>query len=134
MVGAQTDTAQLRAVLSGPSCELDTEVSPQAWARACFAPADNVLCVTLEGCSCALLAGLGLAGSAKREAHFAGPGYLFRRAIAAATLRWGSITLLTYDTRRGPRLVENIKRRTTTLGQLLRCGLERDDEVICIVA
>jgi len=133
LVGAQTGAAELRSILRANDCDLDTDVCPAPEAVAYFPATDTVICVTMRGCSCALLEGVGLTHDSNRSVHLAGPGYVFRRALAAAALRYGGIRLLAYNpstaaTARVPR------RRTTTLGQFLRSGLSPNDEVVCIVA
>jgi len=131
LVGAQADAGELRRFVSGPDEELNTDVAPDP-GRACFFPAtDTILCVTTQGCSCALLEGMTRAPN--REIHVAGPSYVFRRALAGATLRFGGIRLLAFDnsviaTREPP------KKRTITLGQFLRSGLAPDDGLVCITA
>lgn len=131
LVGAHADAAELRRFLSGPDGELDTDLAPNAsWVRS-FPATDTVLCVTERGCSCDLLKGVTRAPN--REIHVAGPSYVFRRAVAGATLRFGGVRLLALDNS----VVASSqppKRRTITLGQFLRLGLAPDDELVCIIA
>lgn len=134
LVGAATDASDLRRILSGRDWELDTDSVPTTLAVQCFPQTDAVLCVTTGGCSCSLLEGIGVAAGAKREMHFAGPGYVFRRALAAATLRFGGIRVLAYDRSTARPTAEAPSRRTTTLGQFLRSGLQVGDGVVCILA
>lgn len=133
LVGARTDAAALRRILSGKDWDLDTDVGPDPGALGCFPPADTVICVTTQGCSCALLQGLGLSHGARREMHVAGPGYVFRCALAAATLRFGGIRLLAHNPATAALDSRAPRRRTTTLGQFLRSGLEPDDGVLSII-
>lgn len=129
LVGAQADPAELRRFLSGPDGELDTDVAPNTSRVRSFPATDTILCVTTQGCSCALLEGV--TRTPNREIHVAGPSYVFRRALAGATLRFGGIRLLALDNS-AITASEPAKRRTLTLGQFLRSGLAPDDELVCI--
>lgn len=133
-IGAQTDLAQLRAVLCTADWDFDSDVPPRPWAREHFPSTDAVVCVTLDGCSCQLLRGLGSRGQPGNEAHLAGPGYLFRRALAATAMRFGSIRLLTYSSSGQSPADVQPHRRVTRLSQFLRCGLEPDEKFLCIIA
>jgi hypothetical protein len=131
LIGAQTDSSTLRSMMAGRDCELDTDVPPDPWAAGCFPSTDSVLCVTSEGCSCALLRGVGFSHDSRRTVHFAGTGYVFRRAVAAAALRFGGIRLLAHS-RSDSAAREPLRQRSTTLGQFLRSGLAPDDGLVCI--
>jgi hypothetical protein len=134
LVGARTDEAALRRILGGKDCELDTNIPPDPRALGLFPVTDTVVCVTMNGCSCALLAGVGLSRSSNPTVHFAGPGYAFRRALAAATLRFGRVTLLAFNSSRVVPPGEPPRQRTTTLAHFLRSGLEPGDRMVCINA
>lgn len=116
---------------SGPDGELDTDLAPDTGRVRSFPATDTVLCVTAKGCSCALLEGVTRAPN--REIHVAGPSYVFRRAVAGATLRFGGIRLLAFDNS-AIALSQPPKRRTITLSQFLRLGLAPDDELVCTIA
>ncbi len=130
-IGAQTDLAGLRGVLSDPDVKLDVSATSDPVALRCFPDRDSVVRVTLGGCSCTLLRGLGASGTETRDAHFAGPGYFFRRALAAATLRFGSVRLLTCEVSATPSAET---RRVVPLVHFLRSGLAANDELVFIVA
>ena len=134
LVGAQTGAAELRRILRANDCDLDADVCIAPEAVAYFPATDTVMCVTRQGCSCALLEGVGLTRDSKRSVHLAGPGYMFRRGLAAAALRYGSIRLLAYNAAMAATARVAPRRRTTTLGQFLRAGLLPNDEIVCIVA
>jgi hypothetical protein len=131
LVGAQSDVSQLRSVLSAryQHDDLDLDAPPDPIALRAFPEGDGVVAVTLGGCSCSLLEGLGHADDTTHEAHLAGPGYAFRRALASAALRFGSIRLLIYRTGKPQPAPQT---RSTTLGQLLRAGLLPQDALLMI--
>jgi hypothetical protein len=131
LVGAEVDAAELRRFLSGADGDLNTDLAPNATRVRSFPATDTVLCVTARGCSCALLEGVSRARN--REIHVAGPSYVFRRALAGATLRFGGIRLLAFDNSVVVP-IEPLRRRTVTLGQFLRSGLAANDELLCIIA
>jgi hypothetical protein len=131
LVGAQADAAEIRRLVSGPDGDFDTDVAPDPIRVRSFAATDTVLCVTRQGCSCALLKGVTRATN--RELHVAGPSYVFRRALAGATLRFGGIRLLAFDNS-VVASSEPPKRRTITLSQFLRSGLAPDDGLVCVIA
>jgi hypothetical protein len=131
LIGARSETRSLHELIGGLDAGLDTEVAPADWTWPCFPITDAVVCVTLQGCSCTLLEGVGSNGASKREAHFAGPGYSFRRMIAAAVGRFGSVRLLVG---RDEPEAEPLEMRTTTLASFLRFGLGPDDKLLCITA
>jgi|GEM_PF-3080347 len=133
LVGARADVTELQRLLRGPDGELDTHVAAPPQAAGGLPPSDTVVCVTTEGCSCVLFDGLGITRSTKREVHLAGPGYVFRRALAAATLRFGGIRLRAYNTSTTLPACAPARRRTTSLGLFLRHGLEADDGIVFIV-
>src|ERR1041384_2096640 len=90
LVGAETDPFQLRAALSADGL-LDTDQPPDGLAAQRFPTDDAVICVTFEGCSCALIESP-LAGKVsrqrkpERDAFFA--------ALTRATVRFGRLRLL----------------------------------------
>lgn len=134
LVGATAESAKLREILESADAALDTHVLPDAEMLRRFPVRDAVVCVTLNGCSCALLEGLGQAGRLNVDAHVAGPGYGFRRALAAAALRFGGVRLVTYSTSCTRVLADELPRRSTTLSAFLRFGLQSDDGLVCIRA
>lgn len=130
LIGARTEVSSLRSVLSSRYLDdLNTDLVPEPAALRAFPSGDGVVAVTLGRCSCELLRGLGVADVEGCEAHLDGPGYLFRRALASATVRFGSIRLLIY---RPGNMTTALVPRTTTLGQLLRTGLAHDDALLHI--
>lgn len=133
LVGARGDISLLRSVLLARRQDEELELSepPDPRVLQSFPEGDGVVAITRGGCSCQLLEGLGVATAANREAHLAGPGYAFRRALASATLRFGSIRLLIH--RPGSdRPLPPV--RTTTLSQLLRAGILPDDALLFVKA
>ncbi len=134
LVGVEGEPARLRAVLESAGAGLDTDVRPAPELLQTFSGSDAVVCVTLNGCSCALLQGLGRADRPKAEAHVAGPGYSFRRALAAATLRFGEVRLVIHKTGAARAQRDELPRRRTTLSAFLRFGLQPDDGLVSIVA
>jgi len=134
LVGAATNASELRGILGDGDGEWDTDVLPDPRAARWLPSTDSVLCVTSRGCSCPLLEGLGVGPLPPREVHLAGPSYLFRRALATATLRFGGIRVLAYDRATLVSADEPPRRRTTTLGQFLRSGLELGDSLLCVLA
>ncbi len=131
LIGAPGNVGELRRVLLArhEDDELEVHETPDPLAVRAFPEGDAVVALTLGGCSCPLLEGLGLAQGPGREAHLAGPGYAFRRALASAALRFGEIRLLIHRPRAAP-LEPRV--RTTTLNQLLRTGLLPDDAFVFI--
>jgi hypothetical protein len=130
LIGTESEPRWLRQLVDDVDGELDTDVSPAAWTRACFPASDAVVCVTRRGCSCELLEGIG-SGRARREAHFAGPGYSLRRVIATAVAHRGSVRLLVHGHEAA---AQDASMRVTTLASFLRCGLEPDDRLLLITA
>ncbi len=134
LIGVRGEIAELRKVLSARCHDdadggLDLDSTPEPRALACFPEDDSVLVVTRGGCSCQLLRGLGLADAAARDAHLAGPGYAFRRAIASATLRFGSARLLIFRPNQ-PQFA--LRSRATSLSHLLRAGICPSDHLLLI--
>jgi hypothetical protein len=95
LVGAQADATEMRRLVTGPDGDFDTDVAPDPSRVRSFAAIDTVLCVTTQGCSCALLRGVTRAPN--QNLLVAGPSYVFRRALAGAALRFGGIRLLVFD-------------------------------------
>jgi hypothetical protein len=115
LVGAETDAFQLRDVLSADGV-LDTDVSPDGMAARRFPGTDAVVCVTLEGCSCALLetplvGKVGRQHKPERNAFFS--------ALTRATVRFGSIRLLVLGGEGSAELAASHCEGTTTLRELL---------------
>ncbi|HYQ17816.1 MAG TPA: hypothetical protein VEQ58_18715 [Polyangiaceae bacterium] len=115
LVGAEADDFQLRDAISADGA-LDTDVPPQGVAARAFPAKDAVVCVTLEGCSCALVE-TPLAGKVsrqhkqQRDAFFA--------ALTRATVRFGSIRLLVLGGEGSAELATSHREGTTTLRELL---------------
>lgn len=131
-LGARAQPAELRSVLSGHHPELELDLLPLPGALGAFPEHESVVSLTVGACSCALLRGLGSTGPRPRAAHVAGVGYGFRRALASATVRFGSIRLLLY--RRAAFGEAPPRLRHTSLSQLLLLGLEPEDRLLRIVA
>lgn len=128
LIGAAVDASRLLRILSGPNEELDAQLVVDDRRKAAFPSADSVVSVTLEGCSCALLKGLGHADRSPSDAHVAGPGYAFRRGLAAAAMAFGGVRLLIAE----PGVYREGPVRAAKLGQFLRFGLMPDDWLIRI--
>ena len=134
LIGAVAPREKLREVLENAGNDFDTDVAPDAAALALFPAQNEVVCVTCGGCSCALLGGVGLSTRPRNEAHAAGPGYAFRRALAEMVLRFGEVQLLAFSAARAPTLATGLPERSTTLGNFLRFGLQSHDGLVRIVA
>jgi hypothetical protein len=132
MLGAHTEPYRLRDVFSASTHDFDTDVAPDAWCLAHFSATDSVVCVTLNGCSCALLTEPldGNPGSSQQRTT---PAYAFRRAPAEAALRFRSVRLLTWRDSRPAAQAAPITRRTTTLGQFLRSKQIETDVLLRII-
>ena len=115
LVGAQTDGFQLRAAFSADGL-LDTDQPPDGVGAQRFPAGDAVVCVTFEGCSCALIESP-LAGKVsrqhkpERDAFFA--------ALTRATVRFGGIRLLVLGGEGSAELASGHREGTTTLRELL---------------
>ncbi|HVY25761.1 MAG TPA: hypothetical protein VHB79_04390 [Polyangiaceae bacterium] len=130
LIGAEVEAARLLSLFNGPNNELDAAIERDAGLLDWFPAGHAVVRVTLHGCSCALLKGLGHHCAARgSDAHVAGPGYLFRRSIAAAAVAYGAVRLMIHQAGGGP--VRGL--RCATLGQFLRFGLATDDGLITIL-
>lgn len=134
LIGAACGRAELLQLLVRDAVDFDTDVAPAAGALDCFPPEDEVVCLTLGGCSCALLDGVGLTNRRLADAHAGGPGYAFRRALAEAVLRFGEVHLLAYSSAGASMIAADLGRRSTTLGNFLRFGLHPNDGLVCITA
>lgn len=115
LVGAETDSFQLRAVLSADGV-LDTDQPPDGLAARRFPKGDAVVCVTFEGCSCALIESP-LAGKVSRQ-HKPERNAFFA-ALTRATVRFGSIRLLVLGGEASAELASGHREGTTTLRELL---------------
>jgi hypothetical protein len=129
LVGANTDGYRLLRMLNGAHDELDVQLVADPRARSSFPETDSVARVTLNGCSCSLLKGLGSCERKASEAHVAGPGYAFRRGIAATVMAFGGARLL---------ITRNSEQwsgppRAANLAQFLRFGVSPRDALIAIV-
>lgn len=115
LVGAETDVFQLRDVLSADGV-LDTDRAPDGLAAQRFPKEDAVICVTLEGCSCALLETplVGKVGRQHKPERAA-----FFTALTRATARFGSIRLLVLGGEGSAELASSRHDGTTTLRELL---------------
>jgi hypothetical protein len=129
LIGAEAEADRLLSLFNGPNNELDAVVEGETTLLEWFPAGHSVVRVTLDGCSCALLRGLGHHSVAtSTEAHVAGPGYAFRRGIAAAAVAYGGIRLMIHQA--GGRPVHGL--RVASLGQFLRFGLVANDGLIAI--
>lgn len=129
LIGAEVEAGRLLSLFNGPNNELDATLEGEASLVEWFPASHSVVRVTLGGCSCALLRGLGQQSvAASTEAHVAGPGYAFRRSIAAAAVAYGGIRLMIRTP--GHRPVHRL--RVASLGQFLRFGLVPNDGLIAI--
>lgn len=115
LVGAETDEFQLRDALSADGL-LDTDLPPDGPAVRRFPEADAVVCVTLEGCSCALIESP-LAGKTSRQ-HKPERSAFFA-ALTRATVRFGSLRLLVLGGEGSAELATSYREGTTTLSELL---------------
>jgi hypothetical protein len=115
LVGAEAEGYQLRDVLSADG-SIDTDVTPDEVAAHRFPASDTVVCVTLEGCSCALLDTpiVGKVGRQHRQQRDA-----FYAALTRATARFGSIRLLVLGGTGRSELASSHRDGTTTLRELL---------------
>lgn len=126
LVGAETNGFQLRAALSADGL-LDTDQPPDGVGVRSFPETDAVVCVTLEGCSCALIESP-LAGKVSRQ-HKPERAAFFA-ALTRATVQFGSIRLLVLGGEGSAELLTSRREGTTTLRELLasrrpRAGLMR---------
>jgi hypothetical protein len=114
MVGADADEFQLRDLLSADGA-LDTGVAPDSTAVQQFPEGDTVVCVTLDGCSCALLETpvVGKVSRQRKQQRDA-----FYAALTRATSRFGSIRLLVVGGE-GNAELSNHSHGTTSLRELL---------------
>lgn len=128
LIGAAADSARLLSLLNGPNNELDAKLVADGAITAAFPRADAVVSVTLGGCSCVLLEGLGHYGRMRSDAHVAGPGYAFRRGLAVAAMAFGGVRLLVMK----PGVCHEGSLRVASLGQFLRFGLMPDDWMIAV--
>lgn len=133
LIGVEGDVWQLRSALSAHQDSEDFDLdSPRDRACfGCFPVVDAVVSVTIDGCSCRLLAGLGVTGVAGDAAHLSGVGYAFRRALASATRRFGSVRLLIHCPGTQPMVRQP---RSMTLDHFLRIGLLPGDVFLRIRA
>jgi hypothetical protein len=115
LVGAKTNAFQLRDALSADGL-LDTDVSPDGGAAQRFPDGDAVICVTLEGCSCALLETplVGKVGRQHKPERAA-----FFTALTRATARFGSIRMLVLGGEGSAELATSQRDGTTSLSELL---------------
>jgi hypothetical protein len=130
LVGAETEGFQLRDVLSADGT-LDTDMSPDGVAAQRFPASDSVVCVTLEGCSCALLetpvvGKVGRQHKPERDAFYA--------ALTRATARFGSIRLLVLGGEGSAELVRGDRDGTTSLRELLSSRRPHAQGLMRIVA
>lgn len=128
LIGAAADSTRLLSLLNGPNNELDALLVADGAITSAFPRADVVVSVTLGGCSCVLLEGLGHTGRKRSDAHVAGPGYAFRRGLAAAAMAFGGVRLLVAS----PGVCHEGSLRVANLGHFLRFGLMPDDWLIAI--
>jgi hypothetical protein len=115
LVGAETEGFRLRDVLSADG-GLDTDMSPDGVAAQRFPKGDAVVCVTLEGCSCALLE-TPVVGKVSRQHKQQRDA--FYAALTRATARFGSIRLLVLGGEGSAELATSRRDGTTSLRELL---------------
>ena len=127
-MGAEAHATRLLDFLNGPDNELDAKVVVDSELKAAFPISDTVVSVTVDGCSCSLLEGLGQGGRTPAEAHVAGPGYTFRRGLAAAAMAFGGVRLRVV----GGVACDEGAPRVTKLGHFLRFGLMPTDRFVDI--
>jgi len=130
LVGAEAEAFELRDVLSAEGT-LDTDVAPDGAAARRFPQADSVVCVTLEGCSCALLE-TPVVGKVSR--HHKPERDAFYRALTRATARFGSIRLLVLGGDGASELASARRDGTTTLRELLASRRPHAQGLLRVVA
>ena len=130
LVGAETEGFQLRDVLSADGA-LDTDVTPSDLAAQRFPAGDSVVCVTLEGCSCALLE-TPVVGKVSRQHKLERDA--FYAALTRATARFGSIRLLVLGGEGSAELATSHRDGTTTLRELLASRRPQAQGLLRIVA
>lgn len=130
LVGAEAEGFELREVLSADGT-LDTDSPADGVQAQRFPATDSVVCVTLEGCSCALLetpvvGKVGRQHKLERDAFYA--------ALTRATLRFGSIRLLVLGGDGAAELATSHRDGTTTLRELLATRRPHAQGLLRIVA
>ncbi|HVY29073.1 MAG TPA: hypothetical protein VHB79_21090 [Polyangiaceae bacterium] len=130
LVGAEAEGFELREVLSADGT-LDTDSPADGDAVRRFPATDSVVCVTLEGCSCALLetpvvGKVGRQHKPERNAFYA--------ALTRATARFGSIRLLVLGGDGASELATRYRDGTTTLRELLATRRPHAQGLLRIVA
>ena len=130
LVGAESEGFELREVLSADGA-LDTDAAPDRAASERFPRTDSVVCVTFEGCSCALLetpvvGKVGRQHKPERDAFYA--------ALTRATLRFGSIRLLVLGGEGSAELATSHRDGTTTLRELLASRRPHAQGLLRVVA
>ena len=130
LVGAETEGFQLRDLLSADGT-LDTDATPDEVAARRFPAGDQVVCVTLEGCSCALLETpvVGKVSRQRKQQRDA-----FYAALTRATARFGSIRLLVLGGDGAAELATNHRDGTTSLRELLSARRPHSQGLLRIVA
>src|SRR5258705_12650692 len=130
LVGAETEGFQLRDVLSADG-SLDTDMTPDGVSARRFPQADAVVCVTLEGCSCALLETpvVGKVARQHKQQRDA-----FYAALARATLRFGCIRMLVLGGEGSAELATSHRDGTTTLRELLSLRRPHAQGLLRVVA
>lgn len=129
LVGAEADGFELGEMLSADGT-LDTSAPADAAVQR-FPATDSVVCVTLEGCSCALLetpvvGKVGRQHKLERDA--------FYKALTRATVRFGSIRLLVLGGDGSAELATSHRDDTTTLRELLATRRPHAQGLLRIVA
>jgi hypothetical protein len=130
LVGAEAEGFELREVLSADGA-LDTDYPPDGVAARRFPATDSVVCVTLEGCSCALLetpivGKVGRQHKPERNAFYA--------ALTRATARFGSLRLLVLGGEGSAELATSDRDGTTTLRELLASRRPHAQGLLRVVA
>lgn len=129
LMGAEAEVFKLRAAIQGISDVFDTDVAPEATRLGAFPPSDTVVCVTLGGCSCALVAAL--QDGPRRSGQATTQSAAFRAVIANVTRHFGSSRLLVYQK---SAKTWDCAPRSTTLTAFLGTPHLHSEELLNIVA
>ena len=130
LIGAEAEGFELRDVLSADG-RLDTDATPDSVSARRFPATDSVVCVTLDGCSCALLETpvVGKVGRQHKPERDA-----FYTALGRATARFGSIRMLVLGGDGSAELASSDRDGTTTLRELLASRRPQAQGLLRVVA
>ena len=129
LMGAEAEAFRLRAAIESVSDVFDTDVAPEVTRVGVFPPSDTIVCVTLGGCSCALVTAL--RDGPRRSGHATTQSAAFRAVIANVTRHFGSSRLLVYQK---SAKAWDCEPRSTTLTGFLGSPHLRSEELLNIVA